>query len=92
MNVTWEVRSGIIYGTGEGFVKRVFEGFLKIAKFLQPRLSFGDLDNYFIGAAYGSGSAYCLAIGTPIANRCLYNCYKKVIVQYQPARLADADT
>jgi len=29
MNVTWEVRSGIIYGTGEGFVKRVFEGFLK---------------------------------------------------------------
>ena len=25
MNVTWEVRSGIIYGTEDGFVKRFFE-------------------------------------------------------------------
>jgi hypothetical protein len=52
----------------------------------------GGLKHYFISTANGSSWAHCLTIGTPIANRCLYNCDKKVTAQYQSARPTNADT
>jgi hypothetical protein len=40
----------------------------------------GGLEDYFIGAAYCSSWVHCFTIGTLIANRCFYNCDKKVII------------